>query len=126
MKLEDVLVQVNTLKPNTYDDDILIGWVSDLEWKMIDEIWKTHETTEDTPEYEDFNGYTEDDMSTELMVPDRYAEVYKLYLYAQIDFNNNETVRYQTSVAMFNSAFQTYANYYNRTHMPNGTYLKVF
>ena len=126
MKVEDVLAEVKTLKPNTYDDDILIKWISDLEWKMIDDILKTHEDGEDTPEYEDFAGYTEEDMNADMLVPDRYADVYKLYVFAQIDFHNNESVRYQTSVLMFNNALQQYADYYNRTHKPKGNPLKVF
>lgn len=122
MTINDVITQVQTLKPHQIPDEILVRWLSVLEGKIIDEIILTHELSERV----EFNGYTINDMDTELMVPDTYADVYIYYLEAMIDQTNNETARYASSMQMFNSAWQDYANYYNRNNKPIGCPLKFF
>jgi hypothetical protein len=122
MTINDVITQVQTLKPHQIPDEILVRWLSVLEGKIIDEIILTHELSERV----EFNGYTINDMDTELMVPDTYADVYIYYLEAMIDQTNNETARYTSSMQMFNSAWQDYANHYNRNNKPIGCPLKFF
>lgn len=122
MTINEVLTQVQTLKPHQIPDEIMVRWISVLEGKIIDEIILTHELSEIV----EFNGYSIDDMDTELIVPDTYADVYIYYLEAMIDQTNNETSRYLSSMQMFNSAWQDYANYYNRNNKPIGCPLKFF
>ena len=122
MTINKVLTQVQTLKPHQIPDEIMVRWISVLEGKIIDEIILTHELSEIV----EFNGYSIDDMDTELIVPDTYADVYIYYLEAMIDQTNNETSRYLSSMQMFNSAWQDYANYYNRNNKPIGSPLKFF
>ena len=122
MTINDVITEVDTLKPNQISDEIKVRWLSVLEGKIIDEIILTHRLSEIV----EFNGYTIDDMNTELLVPNTYADVYKYYLFAMIDSTNNEGARYQNSMALFNDAWQDYANYYNRNNEPIGQPLKLF
>ena len=122
MTINEVITQVDELKPNQISDDIKVRWISVLEGKIIDEIILTHELSEIV----EFNGYTINDMDTELQVPDTYADVYIYYIEAMIDETNNESARYASSMQMFNSAWQDYANYYNRNNKPIGYPLKFF
>lgn len=122
MTIRDVITQVNTLKPNQIPEDIMVRWISVLEGKIIDEIILTHELSERV----EFNGYSLNDMDTELIVPDTYADVYIYYVEAMIDETNNEGARYASSMQMFNNAWQDYANYYNRNNRPIGCPLKFF
>lgn len=122
MTINEVITQVDELKPNQISDDIKVRWISVLEGKIIDEIILTHELSEIV----EFNGYTINDMDTELLVPDTYADVYIYYIEAMIDETNNESARYASSMQMFNSAWQDYANYYNRNNKPIGYPLKFF
>lgn len=121
MTINDVITEVDTLKPNQISDEIKVRWLSVLEGKIIDEIILTHRLSEIV----EFNGYTIDDMNTELIVPDTYADLYKYYLYAMIDATNNEAARYANSMSLHNQAWQDYANYYNRNNMPIGEPLKL-
>jgi hypothetical protein len=121
MTINDVITEVDTLKPNQISDEIKVRWLSVLEGKIIDEIILTHRLSEIV----EFNGYTIDDMNTELIVPDTYADLYKYYLYAMIDATNNEAARYANSMSLYNQAWQDYANYYNRNNMPIGEPLKL-
>lgn len=122
MTINEVITQVDELKPNQISDDIKVRWISVLEGKIIDEIILTHELSEIV----EFNGYTINDMDTVLLVPDTYADVYIYYIEAMIDETNNESARYASSMQMFNSAWQDYANYYNRNNKPIGYPLKFF
>ena len=122
MTINEAIAQVQELKPNQIPEEIMVRWLSVLEGKIIDEIILTHELSERI----EFTGYTIDDMNSELMVPDTYADVYIYYLEAMIDQTNNEGARYASSMQMFNSAWQDYANYYNRNNRPIGHPLKFF
>jgi hypothetical protein len=116
MTINDAITEVDTIKPNQYPDEIKVRWLSVLEGKIIDEIILTHQLAEVV----EFNGYSIDDMETELIVPDTYADVYIYYLEAMIDATNNETARYTSSMQQFNTAWQSFADYYNRNNMPIG------
>ena len=122
MTINEAITQVDTLKPNQIPDEIKVRWLSVLEGKIIDEIILTHEFAEIV----EFNGYSLSDMDTVLIVPDTYADVYIYYLEAMIDQTNNEGARYASSMQMFNSAWQDFANYYNRNNKPLGKPLKFF
>lgn len=121
MTIDEVLAEIEEVKPHQYDNSLLIRWLGQLEGKIVTEIINTHEGEPVT-----FNGFTESDAAEELIVPNEYADLYKYYLYAMIDFANGETDRYTNSMIMFNSAYQEYANYYNRTHMPISRPFKIW
>jgi hypothetical protein len=116
MTINDAITEIDTIKPNQYPDELKVRWLSVLEGKIIDEIILTHQLAEVV----EFNGYSIDDMDTELIVPDTYADVYIYYLQAMIDATNNEGTRYSSSMQQFNAAWQDFANYYNRNNMPIG------
>ena len=122
MTINDVITEVQTLKPNQIPEEIMVRWLSVLEGKIINEIILTHELSE----LVEFNGYTIDDMNTELLVPDTYADLYIYYIEAMIDETNNESARYASSMNMFNNAWLDYANYYNKNNRPIGRPLKFF
>jgi hypothetical protein len=74
-----------------------------------------------------FNGYTENTaLTTELLIPHPYDEVYIRWLESQIDYANGEYGKYNNSMAMYNTAYVAFQNYYNRTHMPIGKKFKFF
>ena len=122
MTINEVITEVDELRPNQIPDEIKVRWISVLEGKIIDEIILTHELSEVL----EFNGYSIDDMDTELLVPDTYADVYKYYVRAMVDETNAEGARYKSSMELFNSAWQDFANYYNRNNKPIQKEAKFF
>lgn len=122
MTIEDVLTEVDELRPNTFDDAMKIRWISILEGRIVDEVLSTHILADKI----EFTGYTLNDMAAELFVPDQYADVYKFYIFAMMDSVNGETARYTVSQAQFNDAWKSFANFYNRTNMPLSYALRVF
>jgi len=122
MTIAEVITEVDELKPNNYENKEKVRWISILEGKIIDEIFKTHLLGEKI----EFKGYSEHDMDKTLLVPDTYADVYRYYVSAMIDANNAESIRYASDMALFNAAYSDFSHYYNRTNMPNGNPLRLF
>lgn len=122
MRIDELLANVQEMKPNQYSDQILIGWISSLEGKIVKEVFETHEQEEPIV----FHGYTEADMDVELLVEESYTDLYKYYLHAMIDYSNGETDRYENSMIMFNNTYAEYKAWYNRTHKPLHRPLRLF
>ena len=115
MKIIDAISKVDDLKPNRYDEEHKVGWLSNLDLRVKNEIIDTHEGANETS----FTGYNVDiDKDTELLVPAPYDEMYIHWLMAQIDLANGEYNKYNAEITMFNTEWEDYAKHYNRTHMP--------
>ena len=137
MTIQEVLSEVDGLKPNEYTDAEKIKWLDHIERTLYLELFALREgdpteTTEINDDNEEtttsgFSGYTEDtDQDTELLVPEPYSDLYKHYIMAQIDYSQAEYERYAASSSMFNNAYQNFVNYWIRNHKPKkNAYLKL-
>lgn len=111
-----VITLVDKTKHNLFSTEQKFKWLSDLDGMIVREVLDTHE---DSPLMRPFEGYTpEKDWNAELIVPAPYDSLYRWYLESQIDLANMEITKYNNSKAMFNQAYLTFTDYYNRTHMP--------
>lgn len=123
MTILEAIHRTNTLKPNGFDNNEKIKWLSTLDGLVKTHIIDTHEGGQDVV----FKGYDENtDTSKSLLIPAPYDEVYIHWLEAQIDYANHEYSKYNNSMQMYNTAYSAYENYYNRTHMPIGRKFKFF
>lgn len=122
MTINDILTKVDDLKPNQYTDSIKIGWLNEVEGSIVHDIMETH-----IFDFEwSWAPYTEDDINEEVLAPDEFADLYVYYLFAMIDFHNNEATRYASSMQMFNTAIKAFADWVNRNFDPIGYAMKVF
>ena len=123
MTLMESLHRIDTIKPNSYSQAEKIKWLSTLDGIIKTEIIDAHEDGEGVA----FNGYTEDtNLTTTLLVPPPYDEIYLFWLESKIDYWNGEIVKYNNSITMYNEAYSTFARYYNRKYMPKGKKFKFF
>lgn len=123
MTLLEAINRIDVLKPNGYTQAEKIQWLSNLEGIIKREIIDTHEGGEGIA----FNGYTEEtSLTTELLAPAPYDDVYLRYLETQIDYANGEYGKYNNSMEAYNTAYSNFQRYYNRTHMPIGKKYKFF
>lgn len=121
MTINQLISEVDELKPNHYGDEQKLKWINKVEGMIVNEIIKTHEPDPELAEVE-FTEYTKHThIDTELIVKEPYADVYKYYLFAMIDMHSEEYERYQNSYQMFNACYQDFADYWNRTHRSLGT-----
>lgn len=113
MKIAEALDKINIFRPNQYSEKDKIGWLSNIDMSLYDAVVKQYEGAEE------FKGYDEttDIHTTDLLVKEPYAEdIYMYYLAMQIDFYNAEMGKYNNDALMYNTAYTTWRNEYNRVH----------
>lgn len=129
MRLVEAIGNVDSLKKNQVPDDMKRKWLSDLEGLIIQEIILTHEIPDRLVENEAVNTYvktegTEDvygaetDGETLLLAPPPYDDVYFWWLAAKIDMAAGDTKKYESDTQMYNNAYLTLQDFWNRTYMP--------
>jgi hypothetical protein len=115
MTIMEAIARLDALKFNTYTQADKIEWLSKLDSTIKKQIIDTHEGSGGIS----FNGYTEDTpVDTVLLVPAPFDEVYLRWMEAQIDYHNGEYDKFNASIIMYNTAYEAFANYYKREHMP--------
>ncbi len=115
MKIIEAINRIDSLKHNTYTQNEKVAWLSRLDSMVKRLIIDTHEGWEEVS----FSGYDDKtDVNTEMLVPAPFDEVYLRWLEAQIDYTNGEYDKYNNSILMYQTAYDGYANYYNRNNMP--------
>ena len=115
MTIHEAVEMVDRLKPNQYDQEQKVKWLSKLDGMIFREVISTHA---DSP-IEEFKGYDNAFPDTEMLVPYPYDEdVYNYFLQMQIDKENGEMAKYNQSATLFNNAYKTFCDWYNRTHLP--------
>lgn len=114
MTIIEAIAKINNIKPNSFTQDQKIGWLSTLDGMIKRFVIDTHEGGEDII----FNGYDADSINTELLVPAPFDGIYMRWLEAQMDYANGEYGKYNNAIITYNTEYEAFANYYNRTHMP--------
>lgn len=123
MTLIEAINRIDALKPNNYSQDDKIRWLSNLDGTIKTEIIDTHEGGEDIV----FNGYDDNTLiTTVLLVPAPYDDIYLKWLECQIDYNNAEYGKYNNSSTAYNAAYSAFERYYNRHNKPLTTKMKFF
>lgn len=123
MTINQAITRTRALKKTQFDDDALIGWLSDLDGMIYSELTKWHASDEENvmPRYDQ-----DTDTETKLLVPEPYTDLYVTYLAAQIEFAQGDFTRYNNSMVMYNMRLQQFANTYNRNTLPKqGHYIGI-
>lgn len=112
MTVQNAIDEANRLRPNDFTQAQKVRWLNELDGVIFREVILTHEGAPLC----DYSGHGE--LSEELLVPFPDEGLYPLYLVMQYDLHNGETGKYHNSASAFETAYQTYANAYNRAHYP--------
>ena len=127
MKLIEVLNRIDSLKQNQLEDAVKRSWLSDMEEQIVNEVVKTHEMPEKVLGNELVQRYLETgermydedtDPDTELIAPPPYDDLYFWWLAAKVDLINLDNKQYKNDYQMYNNAYLTFQDYWNRTDMP--------
>lgn len=102
---------VDRIRPNSYDTETKLGWISELDGMVNRLVIQNNEAQP--------YRYPED-MDIELLIPYPYENLYQLYVEAKIDFYNREYGNYNNSVTVFESLFREYKKAYIREHPARG------
>ena len=116
MTIRQAIQLADQTRPNSFDPELKLRWLSNLDGRLNEEVPGAHGRAAD------FSGYdaqTSDE--TELLVPWPFDDIYVRYLVMMIDFENGEFARYNNDAAAFNRIWQSWAGYYTHRHSPVGT-----
>lgn len=100
MKVKDVIEMLSETRPHMYTDEVIFRWLSDVEGRIHNYVFKKEEPFEPIKAIED--------NERQLLVYEPFTNVYLYYLYAMIEFANGETVKMANANAMFNSAYNEF------------------
>lgn len=112
MTVNEAIARTDALKPNAVTRDQKLAWLNQLDRLAFNEVILTHEH-EDGIVFEPYTSGTET-----LLVEEPYDEVYHHYLSMQIDLAGREINMYNNNRTLFNNAYLTWQDYYNRKVMP--------
>ena len=86
----------------------IVAWLTQMSGEISQKCAET-----DEPKYTG-----DSDPGTELLIPDPYSMVYVYWLMKQIDLMNQEMDMYNNDNALFEQAYNTMHDWYNRTRIP--------
>lgn len=102
-------------RPNEFEPELKLRWLSALDGLVTRELYEAHEGWTGS-----FAGYDEDTdlQNTQLLIPRPWDDIYVRYLVMRIDLENGELDRYNQDAAAFNRIYQSYAGHYTHHHRP--------
>lgn len=114
MTARQIIDRVNEIKPNAFTDTVKLYWLNELEGRIAAEVMLMPQRQiqelqlglTDTP-----------------MVEAPYDSLYLYWLEARIDEANGEYDKYDTTAAMFNSAWSGFACWFAQTYDPAQGYV---
>lgn len=122
MTIGEAMSRADSRRKNVIPRGIKLGWLSDIDGKIVDQIINTHDgEIVSRPKYDEL---TKTD--TELLLPAPYDEAYPVWLEARIEHYNSNIEGYNNAMTMFESLYEQYRREYNRTHMPKGGKIRYF
>ena len=105
------------LKSNAFSQEEKLFWLTRLDSLVKANILDTHQGC--NPDIR--LPYTVDTPSeTELLIPPPFDQAYIWWLGAQMDYHNGEYTRYNNAIALFESSYQAFGDWYHRQHRPLG------
>lgn len=123
MTVGELIERIIMLRGRQYDEDIMVGWLNEIEGQVVDDVVNRAEGYDMVFKPLSYAQDTE----RQLTIPERFQDVYINYMLSKIDYHNQETERYNNDVVMYNSAYDAYAAWFRRTHMPKrGTMFSKF
>lgn len=116
MTVNEIIARFDEDRNNTERFENKLFWVKELETMVLFDVILTHKNTVDSPEtYFDEWGATSD-----LLIPIPYTDVYIHYMDMKMQLKLNQLKKYNNASTLFNNAFITYQQWYNRNNTPLG------
>lgn len=111
MKLREVILYVDSIKPNSFPAEVKVQWINEVEGFVQTDVMLL-----DILEVSKYS-YPED-METELLVANPHSKIYYTYLVAMVDFANGEYNKYANTLQMYNEFLNEYMIWYADHYRP--------
>lgn len=110
MTVREAIDWVDEKKHNVYSGEDKLQWLSQVE-AMAERL---------ESRYDGFRPGRELGMESVLRIPAPFDQLYLRWLEGQIDYANQEYLKYNNAMTLFNSLWTEYANWYVRSHVHGG------
>lgn len=114
MTVQQAIDWIDGKKHNVYSGEDKLVWLSQVEQMAKGLAQRFGETVE-----------TELEPQSILAIPEPFDQLYLRWMEAQIDYTSQEYLKYNNAMAIFNSLWGEYANWFCRTHLAPGRQVKV-
>lgn len=111
MTIRNAISVIDADYPNTFDEERKTGWISRCEKQIISEIMLLNPA-----DYDDYHWAY--DADRELAMPEPYAQLYTLYVIAQMHLAYHEADNYQNTMQLFNRVWTECCGWYADTYRP--------
>lgn len=118
MNIQRVIDNVRRMRAGyEITDETAIELINRAEKDVFENIYKGRE---DAPADRSYSIDT--DRSTELSVPEPYAELYQNYIAAHLDLETEDATRYENSAAAYTACFEGFKTFWFRNHKQTRKY----
>ena len=122
MTVAGMIEQFNMERPNGVEDSVKRDWLKKCEANLIDTVILLRDPKEGERTPEEWQEYLDDfNYESEMILDAPYDDLYIYFLDQRISLNNNDVKRYNVAMRLFDNAFLTYQQKYNREHLPKQT-----
>ena len=118
MKVSEAITLADKYTGSTVESELKYRWLQQIEDIIYNEVILTHKEP-----FPDPDPVLKRDR--ELICPEPYSELYIHYINAQNDLLHRDTRSFENSASAFASAFASYTDWYNRTHMPDSAIERI-
>lgn len=119
MTVKEAVEKTDALFPNVLPFLKKAAWLKELDMKVYSELLSFYEGQEKNAPSENYSP------DTELLIKEPFSEIYIRYLCLQNDIVNGDTAGYKNNAALFNSAYLSFMNHFNRTHYVKRTNISI-
>lgn len=106
MKISELLKQVREEAGTQFSDDKLLYWINNCESMILSEVYDKKDS--------DIFMYNQESLNDELVVKPPHDDLYAEWIFARINYTNEEFTSYENHMARFNSLYDEYKALYRR------------
>ena len=110
MTIKEIIHKVDNARPNSFSSETKLNWIRQLDGKIALNVMLM-----DISEADRFQRAGLED---EPLVSFPHDDIYELWLYAKIDFENGEYSKYQNSMEMYNEHYGAFVRWFAMTYAP--------
>jgi hypothetical protein len=119
MTASELIERADALYPNVYPFTLKARWLYGLDKTICSELLSRYGNEPLLRECEMLSA------CRELILAEEFSDVYISYLTMKMELHSGNITGYVNAASLYNSAYLSFMNHYNRTHRCQGAVIKI-
>ncbi len=119
MTVSGLIERTDALFPNVFPFPMKARWLYGLDKAICTEFLSRYGETPDIPEGEMHSP------CRELILDEEFSDVYTNYLTMKMELHSGNITGYVNAASLYNGAYLSFMNYFNRTHRIQGAKINI-